>query len=125
MNGEITSLPLILVVEDEAVIALGIQDELQDAGYRVAGPYTTCSAALEWLQAATPDAAILDAVLKDGPCRDVALALSHRGVPFLIYSGHREDHPMLGEFHHVNWIEKPVPAQELVQACQQLLVGCD
>ena len=125
MNGEITSVPLILVVEDEAIIALGIHDELQDAGYRGAGPFTTCSAAIEWLQAATPDAAILDAVLKDGPCRDIALALRRRRVPFLIYSGHRENHPTLGEFHHATWIEKPAPAQELVEACQRLLVGCD
>src|SRR6478609_10310805 len=47
--------PLALVLEDEAMIALNLQDELQDAGYRVAGPFTTCSAALEWLGTATPD----------------------------------------------------------------------
>ena len=125
MNRHASSKPLVLVLEDEAIIALNLQDELQDAGYRVAGPFTTCSAALEWLQTATPDAAILDAALKEDTCREVALELSHRAVPFLIYSGHREDHPLLAEFHHVAWIEKPIPAPELVHACQQLLVGCD
>jgi len=125
MNEQATRRPLVLVVEDEAIIALNIHDELQDAGYRVAGPFTTCLAALEWLEIATPDAAILDAVLKDGPCREIALALSCRKVPFLIYSGHCEDHPMLGEFHHVTWIEKPIRIEELIQACQQLLVDWD
>jgi DNA-binding response OmpR family regulator len=89
------SKPLVLVLEDEALIAFNLQDELQDAGYAVAGPFTTCSAALKWLQTGTPQTAILDAALKDGPCREVALELSRRGVPFLIYSGHHEDRQLL------------------------------
>jgi DNA-binding response OmpR family regulator len=117
--------PLVLVLEDEALIALNLQDELHDSGHEVAGPFTTCSAALQWLQTATPDTAILDATLNDGSCHRVAIELSGRGVPFLIYSGHSEDCQFLAEFDHVTWIEKPVPPSVLVQACQQLLVGCD
>jgi len=117
--------PLVLVLEDEAIIALNLHDELQEAGYRVAGPFTTCAAALEWLQAATPDMAILDAALKDGPCREIALELSNRAVPFLIYSGHREDRQLLADFHHVAWIEKPIPPSVLVEACRDLLACCD
>jgi DNA-binding response OmpR family regulator len=119
------SKPIILVLEDEALIALNLQDELQDSGYEVAGPFTDCSAALDWLRTATPDMAILDATLNDGPCHSVAAELSRREVPFLIYSGHKEDQQLLAEFHHITWIEKPVPAGVLVQECQQLLVGCD
>jgi DNA-binding response OmpR family regulator len=125
MNQTANSRPLVLVLEDEALIALNVQDELQDAGYEVAGPFSTCSAALEWLQTTTPDMAILDAALKDGPCREIALELSRREVPFLIYSGYQEDRQLLSEFDHITWIEKPVPSEVLVQACQQLLVGCD
>jgi DNA-binding response OmpR family regulator len=125
MNQTANSRQLVLVLEDEALIALNVQDELQDAGYEVAGPFSTCSAALEWLQTTTPDMAILDAALKDGPCREIALELSRREVPFLIYSGYQEDRQLLSEFDHITWIEKPVPSEVLVQACQQLLVGCD
>jgi DNA-binding response OmpR family regulator len=125
MNEQAHSKPLALVLEDEALIALDLHDELQDAGYEVAGPFTTCAAALEWLRSQTPDAAILDAALKDGPCREIALELARRGVPFLIYSGHSKDCQLLAEIDHVTWIEKPVPPSVLVQACQQLLVGCD
>jgi DNA-binding response OmpR family regulator len=125
MNQTANSRPLVLVLEDEALIALNVQDELQDAGYAVAGPFSTCSAALEWLQTTTPDMAILDATLKDGPCREIAVELSRRQVPFLIYSGYQEDRQLLSEFDHITWIEKPVPSEVLVQACQQLLVGCD
>ncbi len=125
MTKHPNSRPLVLVLEDEALIALSLQDDLQDAGYEVAGPFATCSAAREWLQTATPDMAILDATLKDCPCREIALELSHREVPFLIYSGYQEDRQLLSEFDHITWIEKPVPAAALLQACQQLLVGCD
>jgi DNA-binding response OmpR family regulator len=124
MTKQAQSKSLVLLLEDEALIALNLQDELQDAGYEVAGPFTTCSAALEWLRIQTPDAAILDAVLKDGSCREIALELSRREVPLLIYSGYHEDRNFLAEFHHLTWIEKPVPSAVLVEACQQLLVGC-
>jgi DNA-binding response OmpR family regulator len=119
-----TSKPLVLILEDEALIALNLQDELQDAGYAVAGPFTSCSAALEWLGTATPSMAILDAALNDGSCSNVAAELSRREVPFLIYSGHQESHPLLAEFQHVTWIEKPAPPAVLVRACEQSLVGC-
>ncbi|WP_134499244.1 response regulator [Microvirga pakistanensis] len=115
---------LVLILEDEALIALDLQDELQDAGHEVAGPFTACSAALDWLQTATPDTAILDATLNDGSCHSVAVELSRRGVPFLIYSGHQEDKQLLADFHHITWIEKPIPPAVLVQECQQLLVAC-
>jgi DNA-binding response OmpR family regulator len=115
--------PLVLIVEDEAIIALNLQDELQDSGYSVAGPFTTCAEALAWLQSKTPDVAVLDTVLKDGACREIALDLASRKIPFLIYSGHREDRDLLAEFHHVPWIEKPVPPSVLVDECRHLLVA--
>jgi hypothetical protein len=50
MNKQANGRPLVLLLEDEALIVLNLQDDLQDAGYEVAGPFTTCAAALEWLQ---------------------------------------------------------------------------
>ena len=117
-----SSNPLVLVVEDEALVAVDLQAELEESGFRVAGPFTTCAAALTWLGTERPNVAVLDTVLKDGPCREVALALARRGVPFLIYSGHREDKQLLAEFHHVTWLEKPMPPSVLVDRCRQLLV---
>ena len=119
------SRPLVLVLEDEALIGLNLRDELQDAGYRVEGPFNTCAAALEWLETATPDTAILDAALKDGPCREIAQELTRREVPFVIYSGYHEDRQLLAEFPHLTWIEEPAPSWVLVEACHQLLVGSD
>ncbi len=125
MNTNISRSPVVLLLEDEALIAVDLQDELQDAGFEVAGPFTACTAALEWLETNTPDAAILDAALKDGSCREIAFELERREVPFLIYSGHSEDCGLMAELDHVAWIEKPMPPVVLVQACQQLLTRGD
>ena len=125
MDTNSNSSPLVLVLEDEALIGLNLRDDLQDAGYRVEGPFTTCAAALLWLETATPDTAVLDAALKDGPCRAIAQELTRRKVPFLIYSGYHEDRQLLVEFPNMTWIEKPAPCSVLVEACQRLLVGCD
>ena len=73
MTKQVDGKPLVLLLEDEALVALNLQDELQDAGYEVAGPFTACAAALEWLQTVTPAMAILDAALTDGSCREIAL----------------------------------------------------
>ena len=60
--------PLILVAEDEAIIAIELADSLTRAGFDVAGPFATCAEAEEWVKIGKPDAAILDNLLKDGPC---------------------------------------------------------
>jgi DNA-binding response OmpR family regulator len=121
MTDHSHSRPLVLVLEDEVLIGINLQDELQEAGFRVAGPFTTCTDALDWLRTSTPDVAVLDAALKDGSCLKVARKLGRRAVPFLIYSGYGEDQTLLAECRHARWIEKPIPPSELVQACQQLL----
>ena len=124
MTQHLADGPLVLILEDEAIVAINLQDELQEAGYTVAGPFTTCADALSWLATASPDIAVVDTVLKDGSCGAIARELARREVPFLIYSGHQEDEYLLAEFQHVTWIEKPVLSAVLVQACHQLLVGC-
>ena len=64
--GRLPGRPL---AEDEAVIAMALADDLEAAGYAVAGAFATCESALEWLKGETPDLAVLDPMLKDGICR--------------------------------------------------------
>ena len=106
----------VLLLEDEALIAVTLQDDLEEAGYAVAGPFMTCANALEWLGDHNPDLAILDTVLKDGPCKEVAVTLTQQGVPFLVYSGHPEDWNTLSELSSATWVEKPATGEVLLQA---------
>ena len=67
--------PVVLVAEDEAVIAMALADDLEAAGYAVAGAFATCESALQWLKDETPDLAVLDPMLKDGICKELAIEL--------------------------------------------------
>jgi DNA-binding response OmpR family regulator len=62
----------VLVAEDIGVISLALEDTLADGGYTVAGPFASRATASAWLREHTPDVALLDLVLRDGPCLEVA-----------------------------------------------------
>ncbi|MER8904365.1 response regulator [Mesorhizobium sp. M0772] len=78
--------PLVLVVDDEALIALDMESALSEAGFAVALA-ATCSQAKRFLADHTPAAAILDVRLSDGEAVDAAKTLAARAVPFVVYSG--------------------------------------
>ncbi|WP_300216935.1 response regulator [Bradyrhizobium sp.] len=80
--------PRILVVEDEYLIALDLDAALRTGGYRVIGPASNVSAALELLKAERPDAAILDVNLAGQWVTPVAEVLQAMSVPFILASGY-------------------------------------
>ena len=100
--------PVILLAEDEAIIAIELTDSLEAAGFDVAGPFATCADAEEWLKTAVPDAAILDNLLKDGPCDALASDLSSRGIPVVVFSGHDEPPAVSSTEWRGTWVTKPV-----------------
>lgn len=81
-------LGVVLVVEDEPMIALDVELALQEAGYRVLGPVPSGNEALDILRKQRPDVAVLDIFL--GRQRDlvtpVAARLKELRVPFLLTS---------------------------------------
>lgn len=81
-----SSLKHILVVEDEARIALDIQSTLSDLGHRVSTVSTTHEA--EGILSTDPiDLAILDYHLRDGTSDQLARKLQQNGTLFVICSG--------------------------------------
>jgi DNA-binding response OmpR family regulator len=110
-----------MVVEDEAIIAMSLEDGLRDEGFQVVGPFSACATALAALETATPDVAILDAVLSDGPCLELARELRTRGVPFMIYSGADAFDEHAPELDGVPWVEKPSSLDTVLAAALALL----
>jgi DNA-binding response OmpR family regulator len=110
-----------MVVEDEAIIAMSLEDGLSDQGFQVMGPFSACADALAALETAAPDLAILDAVLSDGPCLELARELRGRGVPFVIYSGADAFDEHASELDGVPWVEKPSPLETVMAAAVGLL----
>lgn len=103
-----------LLLEDEALIALDIEGTLKDEGYAVV-VLSTCAAARDWLAGNTPAIAVIDVRLKDGPCNDVAMLLTARGVPFVVHStsliGGSEAH---ADFSAGVWLDKPSLATDMI-----------
>ena len=80
--------PLVLVVEDEALIAMDLEHTLGRHGFRVLGPATTVAAALRLLDGEAPDVALLDVNLRGEMVTPVAEVLRARGVPFVLASAY-------------------------------------
>lgn len=110
-----------MIVEDEALIAFGLQDLLQDDGFEVMGPFSACADALAGLQGARPDFAILDAILRDGPCLELARDLRRRAIPFMIYSGRDAFEERPPELAGVEWVEKPSSMDAVLAAASRLM----
>lgn len=80
----------ILVVEDEALVAMLVEDMLGDLGCEVLGPVGGVRQALDLLESEKPAAAILDVNLGGEPVYPVADALMAAGTPFVLATGYGE-----------------------------------
>lgn len=78
----------VLVVEDEALLALTLEDWLRDWGFDVVGPAMTLTAARELAGSAAIDAAILDVNLVGESSYPVAELLARRGIPYAFATGY-------------------------------------
>lgn len=78
----------VLIVEDEAMIALLIEDVVEELGYEIVGPANKLETALRLAEEEGLDAAILDVNLRDNKVYPVAERLLARGIPFLLASGY-------------------------------------
>jgi PAS domain S-box-containing protein len=102
----------VLVVEDEALVAMMIQEFLTEYGHSVVGPIGRASEALLAAKETDYDAAILDINLGDGMAYPVADILSARGVPFVFITGYEAD-TVEDRFSHVPVLQKPIERQAL------------
>lgn len=78
----------ILIVEDEPILAITLQDMLEDLGYEVVGPAFRIAPALALADGATIDGAILDVNMGEGDSYGVAARLAERGIPYLFATGY-------------------------------------
>lgn len=76
----------VLIVEDEAFIALDIAYGVEQAGGVPVGPATTVAEALRLIEAERPDSAIVDVDLPDGSIEPVLRAL-RPSVPVVVHTG--------------------------------------
>ena len=117
-------LPLsILVVEDEALLAMQLQMLIEDCGHEVAGWACDLDEARALVDRVLPDLAFVDVHLADGPTGvDLAAHLRKRGVPtvFMTANAKRVPENFVGA---IGIIAKPYTAGSVCAALRYLHEG--
>lgn len=111
--------PRILVVEDEAIVAMALEDMLLSLGYQVVGPAARLADALALAEASEMDGAILDVNLDGQLSHEVADRLRARGVPVLFATGY--GHGLSASHADTPVLTKPYRIDDLERALEQLL----
>ncbi|WP_312490464.1 response regulator [Sphingomonas sp.] len=96
----------LLIIEDEALVAMLVEDALTLHGHQVTAIADTLAAALEAVDAERPDLVLCDVKLAEGDCGITAARLiADRGIPCVFLSGNCPDqggHPLI-----IGCISKP------------------
>jgi len=110
----------VLVVEDEAMIAMLIEDMLADLGCAAVGPAHSIEEALDLAGADGLDAALLDVNLAGRPSFAVADLLRERGVPTIFSTGYG-DAGLREADRGTTVLHKPFGAEDLERALGKAL----
>jgi two-component SAPR family response regulator len=111
----------ILVVEDEALIAVMVEDMLVEMGGEVVGPAATVDDALELARQETLDVAVLDVNVRGQRIDPVAEALMARGIPVLFATGYGE--VRLASGVQATVIDKPYTQDKLARGIAAAMNG--
>jgi len=104
--------PRVLLVEDEALVAIMVQESLAEFGFDVVGPVSKVSEAAAAAKFGRFDAAVLDINLGDELVYPVAEILEQRGVPFVFVTGYDAD-SVDTRFSGVPILQKPIEREVL------------
>jgi DNA-binding NtrC family response regulator len=115
MIAHTSAQPRLLIIEDQALIALSVEAYLEDMGFEVQA-LTSIAQAQAWLKDNTPEFVILDFMLTDGPATELAGELRRRGIPFIVYSGYSRHLGVPPELQEVLWLDKPTAREDLLKA---------
>lgn len=110
---------VILLIEDEVLIAIDVREALENAGSTVVVA-RTLAAALVAVEDNSISAAIVDHALGDGDSSEICRRLKARNVPFVTYSGFTHlDGACTGAPH----VSKPASSNVLVATITGLLAS--
>ena len=110
----------ILVVEDEPLLSLDLVAGLEGAGAEVVGPAGTIEEALQLVETAAIDAALLDGNLHGKPVDEVAAALARRNIPFVFVTGY-DAQSLPRAYAKTAILAKPFSPEQLLEAAIQLV----
>jgi two-component sensor histidine kinase/DNA-binding response OmpR family regulator len=103
-----------LIAEDEALVAIMMEDLATELGWSVVGPFAKAADALAAAKFDEIDAAVLDVNLGGESVYPVADALATRGVPFVFTTGYGSE-SIDRRFARTPILQKPIDRQVLEQ----------
>ena len=110
----------VLVVVDDAIMALDLQRLLHEAGYRVIGPATTVGEIQRMIQHGDIDCAILDLDIDRRAPLPIADLLAFANVPF-VYLTTGVLGPVPSRHRHRPVVEKPFSREALLAAVEKAM----
>ncbi|MCO6392222.1 response regulator [Aliihoeflea aestuarii] len=113
----------VFVVEDEALVALNLEDMLDELGCTVIGPAMRLGRAKEMLDGAfTADVAILDVNIAGEPVFPIAEQLAVRGIPIVFATGYGQA-GLPTSWHSNPVLQKPYTMDEVSGSLAKALGG--
>jgi CheY-like chemotaxis protein len=110
----------VLVVEDEAMVAMLLEAMLEDLGHEVAAIAGKASEAAILAREAPIDLAILDVNLNGEFTYEIAAILRTRGIPFLFATGYGNA-GLAPEWRDVPTLQKPFQLRELRERIEEVV----
>jgi CheY-like chemotaxis protein len=111
----------ILVAEDEALIAIGIETMLQGFGCEVVGPVSDVREILQVIEAERVDGALLDVNLRGHQVFEILPELLRRKIPVMLTSGYDDATLFPPAFRNLPRISKPFDEPTLRRMCAALV----
>ena len=111
--------PLVLVVEDDELIASTMEIALESRGYRMVGPAATLEEARHLLETTKPALALIDYRLEDGTSEVLLPLLRERNVPVCVLTGVSAE-SLPAAYAHCMVLQKPFRLNELMATVQKL-----
>ena len=113
----------VILVEDQALIAMDIEDALRKLGAASVRSFPNISDALDGILSSLPHCAVLDLNLAGETSADVADALLAKSVPFIFATGYRDAVMIPERFRHIPVVRKPLSAAALATQLQAVLLN--
>jgi two-component system, response regulator PdtaR len=119
-NADLLSGVRVLIVEDEALLALEIQELLQSAGSTVIGTFSDLARAGQAAQREAIDVAVLDTNLNGEMVYPLADDLVVRGIPFVFVTGYGTSN-LPERFRSMPQVAKPFDPASLTGELQRMM----
>jgi len=111
---------VVLLVEDELIVAMDLAHLLEDHGWQVLGPAASVQRALQLLKEQLPSVAILDINLRDELVTPVAEALMKQGIPFVVSTAVSNPVEVCGTaVRGAPVLRKPTDEEQLLQVLEK------